>query len=87
MTSGSLLDLASFFTQVPRDSVADPTARLGGLKKHQIYLATFGSHLFCELFFTGGEAWPLGPLPDSLLGLNETTHASFDFEHSTVSMT
>ena len=31
-----------------------------GAKKHEIYSATFGGHLFYDLFLTGlGEAWPL----------------------------
>ena len=36
------------------------SSRIGGGKKHEIYVAAFGGHLFLQDL--GGGAWPLGPL-------------------------
>ena len=55
--------------------VADPVAGLRGDEKHEIYVATFGSHLFYDLFLQSraGEHGPLGPLPDPLLSTIKKT--------------
>ena len=47
-------------------SASDPAG--GGAKKHEIYVATFGSHLFYDLFVQGlGGHGPLGTPLDPLL--------------------
>ena len=49
---------------------SDPAARWGtGGKKHEIYVAAFGGHLFYDLFLQGWRgAWPSRPPPpDPLL--------------------
>ena len=35
------------------NTVADPVARKGGGKKHEIYAAAFGDHLLYDFIFTG----------------------------------
>ena len=37
-------------------AVADPAVAGGGGKKHEIYVAAFGGHLFYDLFFQGRGA-------------------------------
>ena len=46
----------------------------GGAKKHEIYVAAFGSHLFYDLFVQGwgGGHGPLGTPLDPLLGDTQT---------------
>ena len=41
-----------------------------GAKKHEIYVATFGGHLFMTYLYRagGGGAWPPLHPPDQLLG-------------------
>ena len=50
-------------------SASDPAAGWGGGKKHEIYVAACGGHLFYDLFVRGwgggGEAWPLWHPPGS----------------------
>ena len=42
----------------------------GGAKKHEIYVAAFGGHLFYDLFVQGwGGHGPLGTPPGSTTGL------------------
>ena len=46
----------AFASQMNRSHwVADPAAGFGGGKKHEIYVATFGGHLFYDLFLQAGE--------------------------------
>ena len=40
---------------------------VGGAKKHEIYVAAFGGHLFYDLFVQGWGAWPPWLLLDLLL--------------------
>ena len=47
-------------------SASDPAAEWGGGKKHEIYMAAFGGHLFYDLFVQGwGGHGPLGTPPGS----------------------
>ena len=42
-------------------TASDPAAGCGGAKKHEIYMAAFGGHLFDDLFVQGwGTHGPLG---------------------------
>ena len=42
------------------------SSRVGGAKKHEIYGAAFGGHLFYDLFLQGwGGAWPRRHPPGS----------------------
>ena len=52
-------------------TVSDPAGGWGGggAKKHEIYVATFGGHLFYDLFVQGwGGHGPLGTSPGSATG-------------------
>ena len=53
-------------------SASDPAAGWGGGKKHEIYVAAFGGHLFYDLFVRGwgGGHGPLGTRLDPLLQIN-----------------
>ena len=52
------------YWEVPTRSASDPAA--GGPKKHEIYMAAFGGHLFYDLFVQGwGGAWPSRHPPGS----------------------
>ena len=55
-----------------KGTVADAAAGKGGAEKHEIYAATFGGHLFYDLFLQGrgGAMAPLAP-PGSA---TEATH-------------
>ena len=44
-------------------SAWDPAAGGGGGKKHEIYVTTFGGHLFYDLFLQGLEGGGGGPWP------------------------
>ena len=56
-------------------AASDPAAGWGGGKKHEIYVATFGGHLFYDLFVQGwGEGHgPLGTPPGSATVMTLTT--------------
>ena len=61
----------------------DPAARWGGGKKHEIYVAAFGGHLFYDLFLQGlgGGHGPLGTPLDPLLQTHINANFVFTFLH------
>ena len=46
-----------------------PVGRGGGGKKHEIYVAAFGGHLFMTYFYRARGPWPVG-LPGSATGIH-----------------
>ena len=71
MVAGGHVWLLGGHVWLPRGCVQHRIQRLGrGAKKHEIYVASFGGHLFYDLFVQGwGGHGPLGTPPGSTTGM------------------
>ena len=69
-------------------AASDPAAGWGGgAKKHEIYMATFGGHLFMTYFYrAGGGHGPLGTPLDPLLYWSTDHHNALQLEFFSISL-